>query len=371
MKKAVMAFLAAGILAISPAYGTESRNLIRIPTTAVLPAWGIGVEVAGRSFLHGKYTAAIIDKAGKAASQPETVLNIGLNGKTEAGIRWNSGSAGFKAVSVDVRNRLLDEKGMTPSVAIGMMGITSSKFPFPESFAPADGENQAVNNPENNSWFLVAGKKIPFLGDTYFGVGGGRFVGHGQNTKMLHGLFGGVRKTLVGSWWGGMEMDGRNINGGTGVGIEVMDGLSVNALLKGEFFENIRKSSRMVGLRPAIGGTIELVYTPVFGSVKREKKFAPKSTLKTADKIEPKQIEKQKTVTSQPAMRKSKKVVKEDDAIKPSSALPKAPPAPAIAPIVAPVVTPGAGIKAPQRCSVCGGIHGPEFNGRCPNQKSY
>jgi len=244
----------------TPGFGAESRHIIHSPSAAVLPAWGFGLDVTGRQFLHGSNSGPAINAVSKPAEKPEMALNYGLFGRAEIGVRWNSGDTGFKAVSGQWKALMLEEKGLIPSFAIGMLGITSEKYPFPDSMPPA--ESWTVGHPENNSGYAVLGKGIPELGRLYLGIGSGKFAGRGTNTRVLHGAFGGLHLNVLEPVWMAGEIDGRSINGAIGVSMDATDSLSFTASLRGEFMENLRQSSRDTGLRPAIGGTLELVYAP-------------------------------------------------------------------------------------------------------------
>ena len=249
----------------TPGYTTESRSIIRTPSTAVLPAWGIGLDVADRTFIHGDASGPVIDELAKPASKPVVGLSLGLFGRAEVGASMVVGDRDNDAVSGQFKALLLEEMGLIPDFAIGMLGISNHDYPFPDSFAPAERTADTLGHKEKNSWFGEVGKTVPLLGKLYLGIGGGRFAGHGAKTRNLHGLFGGWRYAVISPVWLAGEVDGRSVNLGAGVSMDVMDTLSLTASVRSEFVENIRKASRDAGLRPSIGAALELVYAPFAG----------------------------------------------------------------------------------------------------------
>ena len=254
------------LLASTSGFATESRYILRTPSTAVLPAWGIGLDVTGRSFIGTPANKA----AAKSAANPEMALSLGLFGRADVGVRWNSGDTDFKAVTAEVKALLLEDKGMIPAFTVGMIGIGSEKYPFADSFAPGEGQAGATMKNENNSWYAELSKDVPFLGSVFLGMGRGRFEGHGANNERLHGLFGGWRHYVVGPLWGAVEIDGRSGNAGLGVSMDVMDKLAINASVRGEFLQHARDMKDGDDL-PAIGAALELVYVP-FSCKKEEAK---------------------------------------------------------------------------------------------------
>jgi hypothetical protein len=323
-----------------PGYAIESRNILRTPSTAVLPAWGIGLDVNGRSFVGDPAD----DKAATAAAYPEVALSLGLFDRLEVGVRMNgapyqAGVTGDSAVTGQFKALLLEDKGLIPSFAVGMFGIGSEKYPFPDSFAPGEGQDGATMKPEKNSWFAEFGKEVPFLGNLFLGIGGGRFVGHGRYNQDLKGLFGGWRHYVVGPLWGAVEIDGRSANAGLGVSMDIMDKLAITASVRGEYLQHFRSIKDGDDL-PAIGAALELVYAP-FGMKKdkearEEPVVEPVKPVPAPAKIKPAKVS-ATTLSTATAVSSTvaapKRVVRKKAAVAPAAA-------PVTAPVAAPATAP-------------------------------
>lgn len=264
MNRGVLVTLITLLMAGSSGFSAESRYIVRAPSTAVLPAWGIGLDMTGRVFMPAPETDMVktpttqtTDEMVTRAKKPNVGIALGIMGRGEVGVRVNS-----EATTAELKALVLEENGLVPAVVIGMVGIGSKEYPVVDTIAPAEYTGEAINNPENNSFYLVAGKKLPILGSLYAGIGTGQFRGHGKMTDKLHGLFGGWRMPALGPVWIAGELDGRSINAGIGASMSILPMLEITGAVKAQYLENIRSTSRDAGLAPGIGATLELVYTP-------------------------------------------------------------------------------------------------------------
>ena len=262
------------LLAGSSAYSIESRNIIRAPSSEVLPAWSLGIEASGRGFTSGAKSPAYTREIAEPASKPVFSGDIGLFGLAEVGATWNTEDTHAVATTLQWKLKLLQDRDRTPSFAIGMMGIGKEQYPFPDSFRPADYGTENFGHRENHTWYGVFGKKVADQGSVYAGIGGGKFLGRGALNQSLHGVFGGFRYIWIDPLWLAGEIDGRHANAAIGVSVDANSLLSFTASVKGEFLENLRQESQDNGLRPAVGGYLEVVLSPFSGTVDKSGKRA-------------------------------------------------------------------------------------------------
>jgi hypothetical protein len=157
----------------------QSMGLINIPTATLLK--------------HGQMRASI----------NTAVVSFGLFDYFEMGIlAFNSGSKFYWGNRLAVK--LIDEEGPWPAIAVG---------------AESETENPHLKSARYfDSSYLVASKDMGIFGIGHIGIGNGRFIGSGEVSSRLNGLFCGIEKTFYEDSMNPMtfklEEDGNDINFG-------------------------------------------------------------------------------------------------------------------------------------------------------------
>jgi len=157
----------------------QSMGLINIPTATLLK--------------HGQIRASI----------NTAVFSLGLFNYFEMGIlAFNSGSKFYWGNRLAIK--LIDEEGPWPAIAVG---------------AESETENPHLKSAQYfNSSYLVTSKDMGIFGIGHIGIGNGRFIGSGEVSSKLNGLFCGIEKTFYEGSNNPMalklEEDGNDINFG-------------------------------------------------------------------------------------------------------------------------------------------------------------
>ena len=157
----------------------QSMGLINIPTATLLK--------------HGQMRASI----------NTAVFSLGLFNYFEMGIlAFNSGSKFYWGNRLAIK--LIDEEGPWPAIAVG---------------AESETENPHLKSAQYfNSSYLVTSKDMGIFGIGHIGIGNGRFIGSGEVSSKLNGLFCGIEKTFYEGSNNPMalklEEDGNDINFG-------------------------------------------------------------------------------------------------------------------------------------------------------------
>jgi hypothetical protein len=143
-------------------------------------------------------------------------LSLGIFDYYEMGlIAFSSGSKFYWGNRL--AGKLTDEQGIIPAIAVGAESITE--------------DPQLKDAPYLNSYYMVASHNLGVFGTAHLGVGNGRFIGSGEVSSRLNGVFFGVEKmffedtpfplTLK------LEEDGRDVN--FGMMIRILSGLHMVA----------------------------------------------------------------------------------------------------------------------------------------------
>jgi len=157
----------------------QSMGLINIPTAILLK--------------HGQIRASL----------NSAVFSIGLFNYFQMGlIAFNSGSKFYWGNMLEVK--LIDEEEPWPAIAIGAESETI--------------DPHLISAQYFDSNYLVASKSIGIFGIGHIGIGTGRFIGDGDVSSKLNGLFFGIEKTFYEGSSNPLtfklEEDGRDINFG-------------------------------------------------------------------------------------------------------------------------------------------------------------
>ena len=157
----------------------QSWGLINIPTANLLG--------------HGRFCASL----------NSAVFSIGLFNYFQMGlIAFNSGSKFYWGNMLEVK--LIDEEGPWPAVAVG--GESETENPH------------LITAKYFDSNYIVASKNIGIFGIGHMGLGTGRFIGEGEVSSKLNGLFFGIEKSFFEDSKNPLtlklEEDGRDVNFG-------------------------------------------------------------------------------------------------------------------------------------------------------------
>lgn len=111
--------------------------------------------------------------------------------------------------------KLVDEEGAFPAIAVGAEGAVEM--------------NQISGDQEFRSYYVVASKSLGDFGRLHAGIGSGRFLGEGERSEGLHGVFMGIGKSFfeekLNQITVKLEEDGRNIN--FGIEYRILYGLNM------------------------------------------------------------------------------------------------------------------------------------------------
>jgi len=157
----------------------QSIGLINIPTANILK--------------HGQFRA----------SMNGGIFSLGLFDYFEMGIlAFNSNNKFYWGNRLAIK--LIEEEGCIPALAIGGESAT---------------ENPQLKDAQYfNSYYFVASKDTGGFGTGHIGIGNGRFIGSGEASSKLNGLFAGIEKTFFedsdNPLTFKLEEDGKDINFG-------------------------------------------------------------------------------------------------------------------------------------------------------------
>jgi hypothetical protein len=148
-------------------------------------------------------TANLLDHGHYCASLNSAVFSIGLFNYFQMGlIAFNSGSKFYWGNMLEVK--LIDEEGPWPAFAIGAESETENPHLITAQYFDSN--------------YIVASKNIGIFGIGHIGVGTGRFVGTGEVSSRLNGLFFGIEKAFYKDSNNPLtlklEEDGRDVNFG-------------------------------------------------------------------------------------------------------------------------------------------------------------
>lgn len=160
-------------------------------------------------------TANILNHGHFCMSLNSAVFSVGLFNYFQIGLlAFNSGSKFYWGNMLETK--LIDEESWWPAIAVGVESET---------------ENPHLTSAQYfNSSYVVTSRNMGAFGTWHLGLGNGRFIGTGDNSLKLNGLFGGVEKTVFeGSAYPlilKLEEDGRDVN--FGVEIRPLPGFELN-----------------------------------------------------------------------------------------------------------------------------------------------
>lgn len=195
-------------------------------------------------------TANIANNGNFGVSLNSAVLSIGLFKYFQFGIFSHFSNNIIYAGNM-LEIKLIDEEDPWPAIAVGAESVT---------------DNAHMKNAQYfNSSYIVTSKDIGIFGTVHLGLGNGRFIGTGDNSLKLNGLFGGIEKTIFeGSGCPltlKLEEDGRDVN--FGIEIRPLPDLKLNltvAKLDNWIFQHpIPDNNPTVSL----GFCLECVFSPV------------------------------------------------------------------------------------------------------------
>ena len=131
------------------------------------------------------------------------IFSLGLFNYFEMGIlAFNSNNKFYWGNRLEAK--LIDEEGYIPALAVGAESATENPH--------------LMDAPYINSSYVVASKGIGMFGTAHIGVGNGRFMGSGEASSKLNGLFCGIEKTFFEDGSNPLtvklEEDGRDVNFG-------------------------------------------------------------------------------------------------------------------------------------------------------------
>ena len=169
----------------------QSWGLVNIPTAILLK--------------HGQIRASI----------NTAVFSIGLFNYFQLGlIAFNSGSKFYWGNALEVK--LIDEEGSWPAFAVGAESETENPHLITAKYFDSN--------------YIVASKNMGIFGIGHMGLGTGRFIGDGEVSSKLNGLFFGIEKTFYEDSKNPLtlklEEDGRDVN--FGIEYIVMESFELN-----------------------------------------------------------------------------------------------------------------------------------------------
>ncbi|MBU1261873.1 LysM peptidoglycan-binding domain-containing protein [bacterium] len=251
----------------------RTTGLINIPVAGVL---GHGMFEAGAlsALKKGK------DKDFELGSRDEDgKLNLGLFDRAELGLTIFS-FGNEKDVAGNIQVKVCEEENNWPAIALGLQNIG-------EKIYSSYGKHK-----DDYSLYGVASKDFNYLGGIrgHLGIGNRRFVGYGDKSNYLHGLFFGVQKSAAINLLGQKnislnlmaEVDGRNIN--MGVSHVLPSGLRIEvAILE---LDDLFHDDALP--KPALGITFgsEALFDRLVEGVKTKKEEEREGAMSLAEKAE-------------------------------------------------------------------------------------
>jgi hypothetical protein len=156
-------------------------------------------------------TANILKNGEMRASLNAGVFSLGLFDFFEMGIlAFNKDNKFYYGNRLAIK--LIEEDGVIPAIAIGGESYTENP--------------QLMDATYFNSYYMVLSHDLGMLGTGHIGAGNGRFIGTGEASSRLNGVFCGVQKTFCeGTPFPltlKLEEDGRDIN--FGVMLRILSG---------------------------------------------------------------------------------------------------------------------------------------------------
>ncbi len=175
-------FLSVLILSLIVSYASGfdgGSSIIYMPDTDVMGTLGDGVfEVGSNGIVNNNHKL-----------KPSGMVNIGFLNRMELGLTVR----GKNYVSGNAKVLLLEEYGMKPSVAAGIMDIATSPNVGRGIFV--DYTDSLATNPTNSAGYVVVSKYADPVANVYVGYTS-RTLGNAKTVKKMGGLYAGVTRRI-------------------------------------------------------------------------------------------------------------------------------------------------------------------------------